>query len=73
MAWVDSMRLRRRADKLRAVGWINLVITVIVSVLHASEGLAVLALACAWAAIVMGVTHGAAWMIDKHADRVVRH
>jgi len=73
MAWIDSMRLRRRADKIRAVGWINLVISIIVSGLHASEGLGVFAVAGAWAAAVMGVTHAAGWMIDKHADRVVRH
>ena len=37
MAWIDSMRLRRRADKIRAVGWINLLVTIIVSLTHASE------------------------------------
>ena len=73
MAWIDSMRLRRRADKVRAVGWINLLVSIILSVVHASDGLAVLAVAVAWAAAVMAATHAAGWMIDKHADRVVRH
>ncbi len=31
-----------------------------------------LAAAAAWAAMVMAATYGAAWAIDKHADRVVR-
>ena len=67
------MRLRRRADKVRAVGWINLLIAIILSVVHASDGFGVVALAMAWAAGVMALTHGAGWMIDKRADRVVRH
>ena len=71
MAWVDSMRLRRRADIIRAVGWVNLLFTIVVSVVYASDGAAVLAVAVAWAAAVMAVTHGAGWMIDRHAERVV--
>lgn len=72
MAWVDSMRLRRRADIVRALGWGNLLLCIVWSVAEASEGLAVFAIAVAWALVVMALTHGAAWAIDKHADRVVR-
>ena len=72
MAWIDSMRLRRRADKVRSIGWGNLVLTVVLSVFHASDGMSVLAFAILWAAGVMGLTHGAGWMLDKQADRVVR-
>lgn len=72
MAWIDSMRLRRTADKIRAVGWVNLLLTIVVSVVYAGDGAAVLAVAVAWGAAVMGLTHGAGWMIDRHAERVVR-
>ena len=72
MAWVDSMRLRRRADKVRAVGWINLFMTIVWSVLHASDGITTFAVGFIWAAAVMAATHVAGWMIDKHAERVVR-
>ena len=72
MAWVDSMRLRRRADKLRAVGWINLLLSILLCLVYAGEGVHVLVTAAAWGVGVMGLTHGAAWAIDKHADRVVR-
>ena len=73
MAWIDSMRLRRRADKVRAIGWGNLFLTIVLSVLHASDdGMAVLAFGVLWAAGVMALTHGAGWMLDKQADRVVR-
>lgn len=72
MAWVDSMRLRRTADKVRAVGWVNLFLSIIWTVVHASDGLGLLAVTGLWAAAVMGLTHGIAWMIDRRADRVVR-
>jgi Na+/H+ antiporter NhaD/arsenite permease-like protein len=72
MAWIDSMRLRRRADKIRVGGWVNLVFTIMACVVHASDGAAVTVLGVAWAAAVMAVTHGAGWMIDRHAERVVR-
>ena len=71
MSWWDSMKLRRRADKARAVGWINLAITGFVCAAAASEGLAVFVLGGAWAAMVMGIAYGAAHLIDKRADRVI--
>ena len=72
MAWVDAMRLRRKADLVRALGWLNLVVTVVWSFFHASEGLAVLALFALWAAAGLAITHGIAWIIDRRAERVVR-
>jgi hypothetical protein len=71
MAWIDSMRLRRRADKLRAIGWINLLLTVVLSLVHVSDGIQVLTAGVIWAALVMALTHGAAWALDKRAERVV--
>jgi hypothetical protein len=71
MAWIDSMRLRRRADKLRALGWINLLLTVVVSLVHISDGVQVIAAGVIWAALIIASTHGAAWALDKRAERVV--
>ena len=71
MSWVDSMRLRSRADKVRAVGWVNLLFAVIWSMFDSSDGIAILALAGIWSAAVMALTYGIAWVIDKRADRVV--
>ncbi len=72
MAWVDSMRLRGRADKIRALGWVNLLFMIILSLVYASDGAAVLVATILWGAALMAVTHGAGWMIDRHAERVVR-
>ena len=72
MAWVDTMRLRRRADKVRMVGWVNLFLSIAWSVLHAADGFSVVAVAGVWAATIMALTYGIAWFIDRHADRVVR-
>jgi hypothetical protein len=69
MAWVDCMRLRRRADKVRGLGWLNLLVSVIGSITALDS--AVLAIAALWAASVMAITYAIAWMIDKRADRVV--
>ena len=72
MAWADSMRFQRRADKVRAAGWINLFLTLIFAGAHLSEGLHALAVGFVWAAGVMALTYGLAWMLDRHAERVVR-
>ena len=72
MSWIDSMRLRRKADIVRWVGWINLFLSVGASLIYVSEGLATLAALGLWALAVLAVTHGIAWMIDRHAERVVR-
>ena len=37
MAWADSMRFQRRADKVRAAGWINLFLTLIFAGAHLSR------------------------------------
>jgi hypothetical protein len=63
------MRLRRRADKVRSVGWLNLAVSVAWSAV-ALDG-TVLALGGLWAAAVMALTYGIGWAIDKHAERVV--
>lgn len=71
MAWVDSMRLRRKAGVVRSLGWINLAVTVVWSFVNAAEGLDAMGIFVAWATLVMAITHGVAWMIDRHAEHVV--
>ena len=73
VAWVDSMRLRRYASRVRTLGWINLCVTVAFSFGHAhsSSELAALGIGASWAITVMAITHGIAWMIDKRAEQVV--
>lgn len=72
MSWVDSMRLRRKADIVRWIGWTNLFVSIALSLTHSSDGLATLAALAIWALAVLALTHGIAWMIDRHAERVVR-
>lgn len=72
MAWADSMRFQRRADKVRAAGWINLFLTLIFAGAHLSDGLHAVAVGVVWATAVMGLTYGLAWALDRHAERVVR-
>lgn len=69
MSWWDSMNLRRRADKTRFIGWINLAVTCVVCIALA-DGVAFIA-GRFWAAAVMVITYGAAHLIDKRAERVV--
>ena len=71
MAWIDSMRLRRRADQIRAVGWVNLLLTLVIAIVYVSDGVQVLVAGVIWAALIMGLTHAAGWALDKRADRVV--
>jgi hypothetical protein len=72
MAWTDSVRFQRRADRVRAAGWINLLLTLIFAGIYLPEGFHALAVGSVWAVVVMGVTYGLAWALDRHAERVVR-
>lgn len=72
MAWIDSVRFQRRADRVRAVGWINLLLTLIFAGIHLPDGFDALAVGSVWAVVVMGATYGFAWALDRHAERVVR-
>jgi hypothetical protein len=39
---------------------------------HVSDGVLILAVTGGWAAAVMALTYGIAYVIDRRADRVVR-
>jgi hypothetical protein len=73
MSWVDAMRLRRKADHVRAAGWVNLVVTITYVVFHSGDASEIILPASVWAAFIMALTHGIGWIIDRRADRVVGH
>jgi hypothetical protein len=73
MSWVDAMRLRRKADHVRAAGWFNLLATITFVVFHSSEAAEIILPASLWAALVIAVSYGLGWIIDRRADRVVGH
>jgi hypothetical protein len=71
MSWWDCMKLRRRADHLRACGWVNLALTLILCAVGGLDGLANYMAGAIWAGFVMAVAYGAASLVDRRADRVV--
>jgi hypothetical protein len=70
VSWAASKRLGAWADKVRAIGWINLLLSIALAVWHTSEHPHPLALGALWGAAGMIVTHVMARLIDKHAERV---
>jgi disulfide bond formation protein DsbB len=71
MSWVDCMRLRRFAASVRAVGWINCLISIVLSLVHATEHWDVLIVGTLWATTGFGLAYGTAWLIDRHAEKIV--
>ncbi len=71
MSLPDSLRLRRKADKVRVAGWINLVITPIVGY-FAPDRIAAIVMGCLWVVLVIAVTQIVAWRMDVHANRTIR-
>ena len=68
MSWVDAMRLRRRADYVRATSWINAGATGLIAVALQDAWMAW----SAWAAAVRGLCYALAHVIDVRAERVVK-
>jgi hypothetical protein len=73
MSWVDAMRLRRKADHVRAAGWFNLLATITYVVFHSADVAEIILPTSVWAALVIAVSYGLGWIIDRRADRVVGH
>lgn len=76
MSWRDSQRFLRIASAVRTLGWTLCAIALGVGgfAVFDSEGedaLIVVKLLAAWFTVVIGGTHVIAWMVDKHAERVV--
>lgn len=76
MSWRDSQRFLRIASAVRGLGWTlsGLALAIGGFAVFDSEGedaLVVVKLLAAWFTVVICGTHGIAWMIEKHAARVV--
>ena len=61
------MRLRRRADRVRAAGWLNLGIATLIFVVDPASW----DILAAWSIAVMATTYAWAHRIDAKAERVV--
>ena len=57
---------------VRAVGWVNLFVSIVWILVHSSDGLITLGLIALWAGGLLAMTEGIGWVIDRRADRVVR-
>ena len=71
MAFGDHIHIRRKADKLRIAGWINLPATA-VAVYFCPATVPAFIAASVWVLAFFAVTHGLAWHMDKKANRLVR-
>jgi hypothetical protein len=65
------MKLRRTADQVRMIGWMNLALTLTVAGFYVSEGLSLLLPAGVWIAVIMALAYAAASRIDRRAESVV--
>lgn len=71
MAFGDNIHIRRKADKLRIAGWINVPVTAVAVYFYPDTVPAFIA-GSVWVLVFFGVTHGMAWYMDKKANRGVR-
>lgn len=71
MSIADSLRFRRRADKVRLAGFINAAITVAVCFI-AEDRVGAFVIGAVWIVAMLGITQIVAWRIDAKANRVVR-
>ena len=67
MSWIDTMRLRRRATAVRALGWTNLALALMASVVDFDAVPALIT----WAAGVMVLSYALGHGIDKQAERII--
>ena len=71
MALGEPIYIRRKADKLRIAGWINVPLTAVLVYLYPDTVPAFIA-GSTWVLVFFAVTHGTAWYMDKKANRLVR-
>ena len=64
----DSSSVRRLADKIRMVGWVNVVLSATIVYFLPNRVHAVIG-ACFWIATVFAITEAAAWRLLRHAER----
>ncbi len=63
-----SQRLRRNAERLRSVGWLNFSLTMGVW-FFAPDRVEALVMACFWVVLVLVTTQLAAWRMDLRANQ----
>lgn len=63
--------VRRKSDKLRVAGWINVPVTGVLAYFCPATVPALIA-ACFWVLGFFAVTQVIAWRMDKKANRLVR-
>ena len=68
MSWGDAMRLRRRADYVRATSWINAGAAGLIALAFQDAWLVLIA----WAGSVMGFCYAVAHAIERRAERVLK-
>ena len=61
---------RRKADKVRLAGWVNVILTAGL-VYIAPDVVAAMVAACVWIVLVFAITQAIAWQLDKKAKRLV--
>jgi hypothetical protein len=76
MSWRDSQRLIARGRTVRRSGWAAFGLLVLVVAADAvlgdpRGGLTVTLLAGITGAVILAVSHGVAWLLDRRAERVV--
>ena len=76
MSWRDSQRFMRIASTVRGVGWtltalIGGIGTYAVLESHQDDALGIIRITVLLLILVLGITHTAAWLIERHAERVV--
>ena len=64
------VHLRRKSDKVRLAGWINVALTAVLVYFCPAKVPAVI-IACFWVIAVFAVTQAIAWRMDKKAKRLV--
>lgn len=71
MSYLECVNNSRKADNLRVAGWLNAALTFILSLGVAFDSLTIYAVGAAWAALVMGMTHAAAYLVEHRPRRAV--
>jgi hypothetical protein len=71
MGSADFPDVKRKAEKIRLLGWLNVGLSALVVSLSPAIVPAMIA-ACFWILVVFGITQAAAWRLDKKAAERVR-
>ena len=68
MSLVTRLKLRRKSDKVRLIGWLTAPLTCL-AVFFAPDRVAAFTFGLLWASIIVAVTETTAILMDRHAKR----